>query len=103
MFTRPGEVIGILVCVTTLYNLRLMMKSPKGAFLRTYPHGKVMHDCMSVLPRTPVASPRSTESRAELLCSTPRVIFSVAERAIIARTAWTANRSHVSVEKPSQD
>jgi hypothetical protein len=29
---------GFKVCVSTLYDVRVTMKSPNGAFLRTYPH-----------------------------------------------------------------
>jgi len=39
-------VSGFKVCVSTLYDVRTMTKSPNEAFLRTYPRRKATHDCI---------------------------------------------------------
>jgi hypothetical protein len=42
------SVPGFRVCVSTLYDIWMMTKSPNDAFLRTYPHRQAMHDSVCV-------------------------------------------------------
>ena len=42
------SMLGFKVCVSTLYDIHTMTKSPNDTFLRTYPHRYAMHDCILI-------------------------------------------------------
>jgi hypothetical protein len=42
---KAKSVPGLKVCVSTLYDVRTMTRSPNDAFLTTYPRRYTTHDC----------------------------------------------------------